>query len=302
MIAKFADIEDFNSAEFRKNYLELEKFSNRFLKSALKFNFFPKDYPWPVDPFHNWSRIWEYPFVWKQIKDIKRVGRNFLRIADLGSGLTFFPWFLACKGNKVYALDNNPELIPPKQVVEKMKKELNIKGNIIYLLSDAVKISLRNNSVDAVTSISLLEHLPDFHASLEDAKRILANKGKLIVTFDVSLDGLPFGDGMPLNLNQVNKITKIQFKSISKNSLRFSNHPRKWSGRSRLRFSFLTDIWRWKIKNEYLRPLIKLLNSRLLIKPYSKIPVRAIGLLFSPVRFDMWTVIGFAVKKFSITQ
>ena len=71
MIAKFANIEDFGTDEYQKNYFELEEFSNRFLKSALKFNFFPKDYPWPIDPFHNWSRIWEYPFVWKQIKDIK---------------------------------------------------------------------------------------------------------------------------------------------------------------------------------------------------------------------------------------
>ena len=42
-----------------------------------------------------------------------------LRIADLGSGLTFFPWFLASKGYFVYALDNNLELIPSKQVIEK---------------------------------------------------------------------------------------------------------------------------------------------------------------------------------------
>lgn len=297
MIAKFADIDDCNSTEFRKNYLELEEFSNRFLQSALKFNFFPKDYPWPVDPFHNWSRIWEYPFVWKQIKDIKGVERNFLRIADLGSGLTFFPWFLASKGNKIYALDNSPELIPSRQVIEKMKKELNIKGNIIYLLSDAINISLRNSSVDAVTSISLLEHLSDFNASLEDAKRILTNKGRLIVTFDVSLDGLPFGDGKPLNLNQVNKITKLKFKSIPDKSLRFSNHPEKWSGRSFLKFNSLTDIWKWKVKNQYLRPLVKIINSRLLIQPYSKIPVRTIRLLFSPERFDMWTVMGVSMLK-----
>lgn len=297
MIAKFANINDFNSTDYQKNYIELEDFSNRFLKSALKFDFFPKNYPWPVDPFHNWSRIWEYPFAWKQIKDIKGAGRSFLRIADLGSGLTFFPWFLASKGNKVYALDNNPELFPPKQIIEKMKKELNIKGNIIYLLSDAVKISLRNNSVDAVTSISLLEHLPNFYASSEDAKRILSRKGKLIATFDVSLDGLPFGDGKPLSLNQVNKITKPQFKFIPIKSLRFSNHPKKWSDRSDLRFNSSTDIWKLKIKNQYLRPLLKIINSRLLIQPYSKIPVRAIRLLFSPERFDMWTIMGIAVRK-----
>jgi ubiquinone/menaquinone biosynthesis C-methylase UbiE len=302
MIAKFADIDDFNSQDYRENFFELEEFSNRFLKSALKFDFFPKDYPWPIDPFHNWSRIWEYPFVWQQIKDIKGTGRNFLRIADLGSGLTFFPWFLAGKGNKVCALDNNSELIPPKQVVEKMKNELNIKGNITYLLSDANKISLRNNSVDAVTSISLLEHLPDFQASLRDANRILAKKGKLIATFDVSLDGLPFGDGKPLNLNQVNKMTKLQFKSIPVKSLRFSNHPKEWSDRSNLKFNSFKNIWKWNIKNQYLRPLLKIINSRLLIKPYSNIIPRGIKLLFSPARLDMWTVMGVVAQKSSIKR
>lgn len=297
MIAKFADTGDFNSEEFRKNYFELEKFSNRFLKLALKFGFFPKNYPWPVDPFHNWSRIWEYPFVWNQIKDLRSAGKKALRIADLGSGLTFFPWFLASKGHQVYALDNNPELIPLKQIIGKMKKELDIKGNIIYLLSDAVKISLRNNSVDAVTSISLLEHLPDCSASFEDARRIVAKEGKLVITYDVSLDGLPFGDGMPLSLHQVNKITNLNFDSIPENSLRFSNHSIELSGRSKLKFSSLKNIWKWNVQNQYLRPLLKIINSRLLIRPYSNIIPRGVKLLFSPERFDMWTVMGMAVRK-----
>lgn len=302
MIAKFADINDFNSDLFRKNYFELESFSNRFLKSALKYNFFPKDYPWPLDPFHNWSRIWEYPFVWNQIKSPESSGKSILRIADLGSGLTFFPWFLASKGHKVYALDNNPELIPPKQIIGNMIKELDIKGNIIYLLSDAVKISLRNNSVDAVTSISLLEHLPDCAASLKDARRIVAKGGKLIITCDVSLDGLPFGDGMPLSLNNVNKITGLNFDSIPKNALRFSNHPGVWSGRSDIKFNSLTDIWKWKIKNQYLRPLFKIINSRVLIRPYSGIPERMTKLIFTPTRFDMWTVMGIVGQKLSIKK
>lgn len=302
MIAKFADTGDFNSEEFRKNYFELEKFSNRFLKLALKFGFFPKNYPWPVDPFHNWSRIWEYPFVWNQIKDLRSAGKKALRIADLGSGLTFFPWFLASKGYFVYALDNNLELIPSKQVIEKMKRELNIEGDITYILSDAIRISLKGNSVDAVTSISLLEHLPDCYASLDEANRILVGNGRLVVTFDVSLDNLPFGDGTPLNLNQVNKITKLKLRSIPDKSLRFSNHPKKWTDRSNLRFDSLTDIWKWKIKNQYLRPLVKLIRSRLLIKPYSDIPIRAIRLLFSTERFDMWTVMGIAVQKSSIKR
>lgn len=297
MIVKFANTEDFNSRDYRKNYLDLEDFSNRFLKSALKFDFFPKDYPWPVDSFHNWSRIWEYPFVWRQIENIKSAGKKLLRIADLGSGLTFFPWFLASKGNSVYALDNNLELIPSRPVIEKMKWELNIKGDISYLLSDAGKIALRGNSVDAVTSISLLEHLPDCYSSLNEAKRILARNGILVTTFDVSLDGLSFGDGMPLNLNQVNKITNLKLSSIPDKSLRFSNHPRKWSVRSRLKFNSLAGFWKWQINNQYIRPLIKLINARLLIRPYSRIPVRVIRLLFSSARFDMWTVMGVAVRK-----
>ncbi len=294
MTIKFAEIDDFNSGEYRENYFELEEFSNRFLKLALKLDFFPKDYPWPVDPFHNWSRIWEYPWVWKQIKKIKNYGKKSLRIADLGSGLTFFPWFLAGKGNSVYALDNNLGLIPAKKMIGKIKRELDIKGDISYLASDAAKISLRDDSVDAVTNISLLEHLPDYYLSLEESSRILMRGGRLIATFDVSLDGLPFGDGTPLNLNQVNKITHHKFRSISKNSLRFSNHPRKWSSRK--------SILKWEVKNQYLRPLIKLVKSRVLMRPYTQIPVRVIKLLFFPARFDMWTVMGMAVQKSSIRR
>ena len=302
MIAKFAEIGDFNSGEYQKNYFELEEFSNRFLESALKSGFFPKDYPWPIDPFHNWSRIWEYPFVWEQIKGVNNNGEKPLRVADLGSGLTFFPWFLASKGNSVYALDNNLRLIPSKKMIGEMKRELDIKGDIYYLASDATRISLRDNSVDAVTNISLLEHLPDYYSSLDESNRILMKNGSLIATFDVSLDGLPFGDGTPLNLNQVNKIVNLKFNSIPKKSLRFSNHPRNWSNRKRLRFYSLGDIWKWEVKNQYLRPLIKLIKSRIFIPPYPLIPVSTIRLLISPNRFDMWTVMGIALQKSSINR
>ena len=55
---------------------------------------------WVSDPFHQWSRQWEYPYALAQLE--KRIASaQTTRILDAGSGVTFFPYFLADRNERI---------------------------------------------------------------------------------------------------------------------------------------------------------------------------------------------------------
>jgi ubiquinone/menaquinone biosynthesis C-methylase UbiE len=57
------------------------------------------------------------------------------------------------------------------------------------LLSDARSIALETESIDLVYCISVLEHIPDFHAVIAEVRRVLRPGGIFVLTFDVDLRG-----------------------------------------------------------------------------------------------------------------
>ena len=80
-------------------FSELEFSSNLFLR---EFPIVTETGGWVWDPFHQWSRQWEYPFVSQSIS------RHFYlnnveepAILDTGSGMTFFPYFLKQKFSQI---------------------------------------------------------------------------------------------------------------------------------------------------------------------------------------------------------
>ena len=91
----FPSIESYNKLLESSLFLSMELFSNQFLaqnKSALKI--YSKK--WVPDPFHQWSRQYEYPFVYYYVLDyINNRQKSDIKILDAGSGMTFFPYYLA---------------------------------------------------------------------------------------------------------------------------------------------------------------------------------------------------------------
>jgi hypothetical protein len=49
---------------------------------------------WVSDPLWQWSRTWEYPFVFAHLQQFAATRESF-DLLDAGSGATFFPFFLA---------------------------------------------------------------------------------------------------------------------------------------------------------------------------------------------------------------
>ena len=163
----------------------LEAFSNQFLmdnQPALA------EYSRRVvpDPLHTWSRLWEYPFAYARILDHrnKHQGGGF-RILDAGSGVTFFPFYLACTNSphEICCLDEDRRLIPAYQMLQ-----LKYSPPLSFQLGGLHHLPYENESFDVVYCISVLEHTVDYESILREFSRVLRPQGLLIITFDISLD------------------------------------------------------------------------------------------------------------------
>ena len=181
-------INEYNKLIESNLFRKMERFSNRFLntnKIALK------DYmiKWVKDPLHQWSRQWEYPFVFERIKEYykKRSNKsNNLKILDAGSGITFFPYYIKSEFGKteIYCCDRDASLASTyKKVSNTMKKKINFEKQKIH------NLRYPDNTFDAIYCISVLEHTKNYEEIMKEFKRVLKPGGILIVTFDIALEG-----------------------------------------------------------------------------------------------------------------
>ncbi len=168
------------SIEFK----ELEEFSNRFI-AVNKKELEGYSNKWALDPLHQWSRQWEYPFVYSRIQPVADSGAP-LRILDAGSGATFFPYYIKSQYPlaEIYCSDYDEKL-------ERVYAKINGKGEnrIAFVRGDLRKLLYESEWFDVVYCISVLEHTQDYAAIVEEFHRVLRPGGRLVVTFDVSLDG-----------------------------------------------------------------------------------------------------------------
>jgi len=167
-------------------FFSMELFSNQFLKinrTALK-TYCKK---WVSDPFHQWSRQYEYPFVYSYIQKYMMDNHRFdCKILDAGSGVTFFPYYLSSTSPnvKVHCCDYD---LAHGEIFQKINDNLNLFNN--FSPADIRFLPFDKSSFDIVYCISVLEHTSDFDIIIQEFKRILKPNGLCIVTFDISIDG-----------------------------------------------------------------------------------------------------------------
>jgi ubiquinone/menaquinone biosynthesis C-methylase UbiE len=147
------------------------------------------------------SRIWEYPWLWDKLKRFS--GRK-LRVLDLGSELSPFPWFLATKGFNVIVSDINDGYWDFWQRAE---KALGI--NVTKTKLDAQNLDLPTDSINIYLSVSVIEHVPNKGQTIAEAARVLKTGGMLIMTFDVCEPSLgmtfPEWNGKALTMQEFDK-------------------------------------------------------------------------------------------------
>jgi SAM-dependent methyltransferase len=142
-----------------------------------------KNYPWIKDSFHQWSRILEYPYVYCQIKE--QIASR-ARILDAGSGVTFFPFFLS-QAYRVDCIDQDDYLSIYSAIGKKMSVDISFRqGNL-------TKLPFDNATFDCVYCVSVLEHTDRYPEIVAEFHRVLKPGAKLVLTFDIALDGNQFG-------------------------------------------------------------------------------------------------------------
>ena len=143
------------------------------------------EYEWERDALHEWSRCWEYPYALVQLL-ARAPGASPPSVLDVGSGVTFFPFVLAKEGWDVICVDNDPLVV---RDVTAAARVLGVPKQVRAALSDGVAIPLGDASVDAAYSISVLEHVTDPIAVIEEIARVLKPGGTFVLTLDSDLKG-----------------------------------------------------------------------------------------------------------------
>jgi len=183
-LPKISDYKRLLQSELFKS---MEDFSAHFLQSQSEHL---KRYrgKWVADPLHQWSRQWEYPFVFSRISEYGQNVRphSELHILDAGSGVTFFPYFLSSRFSNavVSSCDYDYSL-------GAAYSRLNgcLPSRVQFVPGDLRRLPFQNNVFDIVYCVSVLEHTDAYQTIVSEFRRVLKEGGMLVVTFDISIDG-----------------------------------------------------------------------------------------------------------------
>jgi len=182
-----AALSDLQDPEFVELFSYLETEQRQFLDKDDQFR--RSDYQWPRDVIHCWSRQWEYPYIYHHLRaslQAKLPNRN-VKVVDLGSAVTFFPFSVAKLGCHVYCLDVDadcgPDIDKAVAVVD------HAPGSLEFGLISNDRLPLGDSEVDALYCISVLEHVPSHEKTVQEVSRVLRPGGLFALTIDMDLCG-----------------------------------------------------------------------------------------------------------------
>ncbi len=180
-------IENYQEMLNSELFLEMEIFSNSFLHENSRF-LATYNRKWAVNSLLQWSRRWEYPYVYSTIEQhLASQPESECHVLDAGSGVTFFPYYLISqfKNIKATACDYDTSFKPIITNINSASKK-----TVNFLKTSLQDIPLEDKTVDIVYCVSVLEHTNDFELIIKEFNRILKPTGIFILTFDISLDGI----------------------------------------------------------------------------------------------------------------
>jgi 2-polyprenyl-3-methyl-5-hydroxy-6-metoxy-1,4-benzoquinol methylase len=163
---------------------------NQFCQEFMQANPGALDYyskRWVANPIHNWSRRWEYLYVYQQIEAFAcSIEPQSATGLDAGSGLTFFPHFVVSKYPQVniQCCDNDARLCSDAQNLRSPASP-----QVGHTTLDISSLNYPQASFDLLYCISVLEHCKHPGDILKGFSHVLKPGGRLILTIDISLDG-----------------------------------------------------------------------------------------------------------------
>jgi SAM-dependent methyltransferase len=180
----FARLAHFRSPVWARHKEELERTSAAF--GALAWRDGTHGYFWPLDPLHWWSRIWEYPFFAAQLSRLTGDGGGGgggvqrPRLLDVGAAVI-------SRGLEVLSMDYDPTMPAHfARAYTAVAPAMGLPSGLPpYLVADARDTRLPDASFDVVTSVSVLEHIPQWERAIAEMMRVLRPGGHLVLTLDV---------------------------------------------------------------------------------------------------------------------
>ncbi len=135
-----------------------------------------------------WSRRWEYVFCAQAILAAAEGSQSEpMTIADAGSGVTYFPYFLTerLSGATAVCLDSRRDYAPMFTRINAERSSESVR----FIPASLDHIPLDDQSIDALACVSVLEHTSRRIQIIDELARVLRPGGLLALTFDLSLDG-----------------------------------------------------------------------------------------------------------------
>jgi SAM-dependent methyltransferase len=178
----YASLTDLRADGYQPLFDELEKVQAEFVERAPLFR--DPAYKWGTDMLHGWARCWEYPFVFHHLLREQKANQPF-KVADFGSGSTFFTIAAARRGIDILAFDNDPVSV---RDLQKAVDVLGVGPGSVRVELSGDTLPCADAAVDAAYSISVLEHMADPVPVVAELARIVRPGGLLLVTLDSDVE------------------------------------------------------------------------------------------------------------------
>lgn len=180
-------ISEYQALDSDPDFRSLLEYSRSFQSKVVSANVTSRIYSskWVKDPFLQWSRRWEYVYVLQQLNSWLKRNPQASDMADAGSGFTFFPFYLMQElpHARVCCIDADPV------AGRAIRQATQILGNgPSFSLEDLEKLDQESDSLDAVYSVSVIEHTKSPRQVVEEIHRVLKPGGLFVCTFDISYE------------------------------------------------------------------------------------------------------------------
>lgn len=133
---------------------------------------------WGLREFKNFSRAWEYPWLW--FNGLSRLDWSRLKVLDIGSEMNPMPWFLASLGARVTLVERDVNCIG---TWERIKSETGLA--VDWQITDDEYLPFQDESFNAVTSFSVIEHQKDKELAINEVARVLKPGAVFALSFDI---------------------------------------------------------------------------------------------------------------------
>lgn len=151
--------------------------------------------------FVNWSKNWEYPWLWMHGLN-NRKGCDLL---DIGSELSPMPWFMEIDRN--ITMVEHESMRPTVEPVWRRIREIY---PLDWTFVSDEGLPFPDESFDTVTSFSVIEHQSNKEFAISEAVRVLRPGGMLAISFDL----FEVGHGMVYPHEYGHALTMEEFETL----------------------------------------------------------------------------------------